>query len=177
MNCEVRGDTQSCKCCNYLETYQSFRLSSFCLQTVVKNVQKAWLELCVGVGLQCSTLHHFFFFLAVRHFGITCEVWHMLHLLSTIRARLQSGAKNSRRMILGAGGSPWFSMIRDLDGAQNHPSSTIHPVVCLSVIFRLCLNSHTLVLLSAPSLVVSLCAPSCQLSPGTNEWLIRCCKN
>lgn len=109
----------------------------------------------------------FFFFLAIRH--VTCEVWHMLHLLSTVCARLQSGAKRTTV----AGFRVQATVILYDQGSGQHWESTFihHPSCRLFVSdFCLCVDSHALVLLSTPSLVVSLAELS--LVPR-NQWVIN----
>lgn len=70
---------------------------------------------------------------------------------------------------------PWFSMIRDLASIENQPSSTIHPVVCLSLISAFV---STPTLWCSCQLPLLLChSLNCRLSPGTSEWLIWCCRN
>lgn len=144
--------------------YESFRFPSFCLRTASEERwERATAELHVGGGLH--TL--FFFFLAIRH--VTCEVWHMLHLLCTVCARLQSGAKRTAV----AGFRVQATVILYDQGSGQHWESTFihHPSCRLFVSdFCLCLDSHALVLLSTPSLVVSLAELS--LVPR-NQWVIN----
>lgn len=67
---QPRGGLWGCQC----------RKRQISLLLFVRNFPNVWI--CM-LG--------FFFFLAIRH--VMCEVWHMLHLLSPLCAKSQSGAK------------------------------------------------------------------------------------
>lgn len=73
--------------------------------------------------------------------------------------------KEGGRMILGACRAPCF---QGFGWCENRPSLTIFSSFYLFN-FCLCLTSYTLVLLSSPSLVLSLSHPSCWMSPKMNE--------
>lgn len=127
-----------------------------------------------GAACRRGFAQGFFFFLGHQ----TRYVWSVAHAASAVYSLRQIAVwckKNSRRKFPVAGRSPWFSMIRDLGSIEDQPSSTIHPVVCLSLISAF---------VSTPTLWCSCQLPpllchslNCRLSLGTSEWLVWCCRN